>query len=289
MRATARKCRDPHKERTMNSPRSRSSQSRRGSKAAPDPARRRRAAAIAAAVIITLCAVDRAAAQFGIGEAGILLRILTQNVEINAKLATNNKITRDYWNWHENDLAAGYRRVLPEIDRRVTRIFRDREIGYVEQELRRIEAMTREGRISQENRDDYELAFSKIPDTPDALAQLAVDENVVHLMTKAGQIQKKLDEYRREYERLAAEQQVSPHRADQIAKQQDLLRVKIDVCRAQMETITATNDAMQTAMANKFVKDEKAAQLEVASQLRLWCRSAKPPWMSDAAQVPVEQ
>ncbi len=141
--------------------------------------------------------------------------------------------------------------------------------------------MTRDGRIDNFDRDDYELAFSKVPDTPDALGQLAVDANTVHLMVKAGQVYKKLDEYRTEFERLSEEQQVSPYRAEQIAKQIDLLRGKMEVCHSPADALNASNQAMQTAATNKFLKDDKAAQLQNAGELERWCFAVKPPWMPD--------
>lgn len=250
------------------------------------PPRGRRTAIVLTVMVITgltLGAVT-ARAQIGAETAAILLRILTQNVQINGKLGTNNELTKGYWDWHRDDLAAGYRLAVPAIDRTITKLFRSRDIGYVEPELRRIEAMTRDGRITNLDRDDYELAFSKIPDTPDALGQLAVDANTVHLLVKAGQVYRKLDEYRMEFERLSREQQVSPYRAEQIAKQIDLLRGKMDVCRAQLDALNATNQALQTAQTNKFLKDDKAAQLQNAGELARWAFATKPPWMSDGQQ-----
>lgn len=227
-------------------------------------------------------------AQIGIGEVAVLLRILTQNIEINGKLGTNNKLseinnelTKGHWNWHDRVLAAGIQAPVPHIVKDVLRIVKDRELGYTESELKRIEVMIREGRVSRDNRDDYEHMFSKVPDTPDALAQLAVDENTVHLLTKSGQLYQKLEEYKKELEALAREEQVSPHRADQIQKQQQQLQLKIQACQAQVEALNAGNQGLQTAMANKFVKDEKAAQLETTSQLRMFARSMKPIWMTD--------
>ena len=247
------------------------------------PSSRRRSVVVLTALVatgLTIGAVT-ARAQIGPDTAAILLRILTQNVEINGKLGTNNDLTKGYWDWHRDDLARGYRLAVPAIERRITRLFRSRDIGYIEPELRRIEAMTRDGRIDNFDRDDYELAFSKVPDTPDALGQLAVDANTVHLMVKAGQVYKKLDEYRTEFERLSEEQQVSPYRAEQIAKQIDLLRGKMEVCRAQLDALNASNQAMQTAATNKFLKDDKAAQLQNAGELERWCFAVKPPWMPD--------
>lgn len=252
-----------------------------------DPVRpsRRRTSVVVAGLLVCGLAIGAvtASAQISPDTAAILLRILTQNVEINGKLGTNNTLTKGYWNWHENDLARGYRLAVPVIDKTVAKLFKSHDIGYVEPELKRIEAMTRDGRIDNLDRDDYELAFSKVPDTPDALGQLAVDANTVHLMVKSGQVYKKLDEYRKEFERLSAEQQVSPYRAEQIAKQLDLLRSKMEVCRAQLDALEASNQAIQTAQANKFLKDDKAAQLQNAGELQRWC-DVKPPWMTDGQQ-----
>ena len=110
------------------------------------PRDRKRFAVVISAVVaigLTLGAVT-ARAQFGFDTAAILLRILTQNVEINGKLATNNTLTKNYWDWHRDDLAAGYKLAVPFIDRRITKLFRSRDIGYLEPELRRIEQMTRD-------------------------------------------------------------------------------------------------------------------------------------------------